>query len=72
LGTEGTSASHPADTGPAPAAETRRRRNPLMLAAGLALLAAAAAFAAVMADQVSEPARNPDPFTARSTDGGYR
>jgi len=33
-----------------------------MLAAGLALLAAAAAFAAVMADQVSEPARNPDPF----------
>jgi undecaprenyl-diphosphatase len=35
-----------------------------MLAAGLALLAAAAAFAAVMADQVSEPARNPDPFTA--------
>ncbi len=36
-----------------------------MLAAGVVLLAAAAAFAAVMADQGSEPARNPDPFTAR-------
>lgn len=36
-----------------------------MLAAGVALLAAAAAFAAVMADQVSEPARNPGPFTTR-------
>ena len=33
-----------------------------MLAAGVALLAAAAAFAAVMA---AELARNPDPFTAR-------
>jgi undecaprenyl-diphosphatase len=33
-----------------------------MLTAGLALLAAAAAFAAVMADQGSGPARNPDPF----------
>jgi undecaprenyl-diphosphatase len=35
-----------------------------MLTASLALLAAAAAFAAVMADQVSGPARKPDPFTA--------
>jgi membrane-associated phospholipid phosphatase len=50
--------SQPADTGPAPAAETRPRRHPLILAAGVALLAVAAAFAAVIA---AEPVR---PFTA--------
>jgi membrane-associated phospholipid phosphatase len=50
---------HQADSGPAPARETQPERNPLMLAAGLALLAAAAAFAAAMA---AEPAQ---PFTAR-------
>jgi membrane-associated phospholipid phosphatase len=50
--------SQPADTGPAPAAETRPPRHPLILAAGVALLAVAAAFAAVIA---AEPVR---PFTA--------